>query len=98
MIWKAIGRKSPSIESVAVSGWFNGYEDGSFKPNQAITRAETVRIFNQLLERHTEHIGLTQVWPDVPEEHWSFDDIMEASLSHSYNLYETGSEVWIQDS
>ncbi|KUP20887.1 S-layer homology domain-containing protein [Paenibacillus sp. DMB5] len=84
------------IGSVVASGWFNGYEDGSFKPNQAITRAETVRIFNLLLERHTEHIGLTQVWPDVPEEHWSFVDIMEASVPHTYNLYETGSEVWIQ--
>ncbi|MBY0013676.1 S-layer homology domain-containing protein [Paenibacillus typhae] len=83
-----------SIKAVAASGLFNGYEDGSFKPDQAVTRAETVHIFNQLLERHTENLNLTQVWPDVPEELWSFVDIMEASLTHSYNLYETGSEVW----
>ncbi|WP_042203703.1 S-layer homology domain-containing protein [Paenibacillus camerounensis] len=83
-----------SIRAVTAKGLFKGYEDGSFKPDQAITRAETVHIFNQLLERQTENMNLIPVWPDVPKELWSFVDIMEASTAHSYNLYETGSEVW----
>ena len=35
-------------------GWVNGYPDGTFKPDQRITRAEAIILINRVLERATE--------------------------------------------
>ena len=35
----------------------------------------------------------TQPFSDVPEGHWAYDEILEASVSHSYVKYE-GGERW----
>lgn len=84
-----------AIADVAGSGLLDGFPDGSFRPDQPITRQETVRIFNALLGRTPERDGIVPYWPDVPETHQSFVDIMEASLTHRYALYETGVEIWL---
>ncbi len=38
-----------SIEEMVARGIINGYEDGSFKPNNSVTRAEFVKILSGLL-------------------------------------------------
>ncbi|MBO4991565.1 MAG: S-layer homology domain-containing protein [Firmicutes bacterium] len=35
-------------------GWVNGYPDGTFKPDQRITRTEAITLINRVLERATE--------------------------------------------
>lgn len=39
------------VELAAGNGWIAGYPDGSFRPDQKITRAETVTMINRVLER-----------------------------------------------
>jgi len=39
------------IIAAAGYGWVTGYEDGTFRPNQPITRAEFITIVNRMLER-----------------------------------------------
>lgn len=69
--------------AVAVGqGLLDGYEDGSFKPNQALTRAEAVTTLNRLFGRQPHDAVNTQVWSDVPSSHWAFEAILEASVDH----------------
>ena len=70
-------------------GWVNGYEDGTFRPDEPITRAEAAKLINQVLKRRVDQEGLLAElvieWPDLPVEHWAYYEIMEATISHEYN-------------
>ncbi|PSJ97318.1 S-layer homology domain-containing protein [Brevibacillus fortis] len=39
------------IATVTGQGFMKGYEDGTFRPNQILTRAEAVVLFNRLTGR-----------------------------------------------
>ncbi|MFA9560390.1 S-layer homology domain-containing protein [Evansella sp. AB-rgal1] len=68
-----------SIEQVFNGGYMNGYPDGSFKPEQSLTRAEAVTIFNRILGRREFVETLTPSFKDVPVSHWAFQEIEAAS-------------------
>ena len=56
------------IRRAASLGWIKGYADGSFKPDQNITRAEAASMINRMLHRLPETAddlldGMIQ-WPD----------------------------------
>ncbi|RED51920.1 cadherin-like beta sandwich domain-containing protein [Cohnella phaseoli] len=55
-----------------------GYPDGTFRPDRTLTRAEAVRVLNQLLERPTAEVSASS-WPDVPASHWAIREIESAS-------------------
>ena len=87
------------IIEVAENGIITGYPDGTFKPDQAITRAETVTMINRLLQRKPDKDHLLDdmiVWPDnMDTEAWYYEAIQEATNSHEYyfsNYFE--SEIW----
>ena len=80
-------------------GWITGYADGTFRPNNTITRAEVTTITNRMLgrsadqnfvEQHSEEL---RVFPDVPESYWAYYQIMEATNSHDYSMG-NGNETW----
>lgn len=81
-----------------------GYPDGTFKPDQEITRAEAVTIVNRVLERypHKEHLLEDMiVWPDnMDEDKWYYADIQEATNSHvfdrEYDKEQQPYEVWTE--
>lgn len=53
-------------------GFINGYEDGTFKPDNSMTRAEFVKIVNKVFgftEKGTESFS------DVNKEDWYYSDI-----------------------
>ena len=66
-------------------GYLSGYEDGSFRPEQNITRAEAVKVINRMLGRTAEENVLAQesdgglFFRDVPREHWAYDEIAAAA-------------------
>lgn len=87
------------INSAANKGWVNGYLDGTFKPDQYITRAEFVTLVNNVLSRrvHKENIlPEARKFPDLLETMWYYEDMMEAVNSHLYLRLEDGSELWIE--
>lgn len=55
----------------------NGYEDGMFKPNNTITRAETVTMINKALGRNAENTD-SNPFSDVPQNHWAYSQIIAA--------------------
>ena len=87
-----------NINSAFVKGWVSGYPDGTFKPQQNITRAEVVKVVNTMLDRkiRTENIpaGIKK-FNDI-EGHWAYSDIVEASNSHDYFRRGDGYETWLQ--
>ncbi len=87
------------IEDAARHGWVVGYEDGTFQPEDEISRAEVVTIVNRLLGREADQDyiasgprGLVR-FPDVPSSHWAYYDILEASNHHEADV-SGDPEVW----
>ena len=87
-----------SINDAAMAGWINGYEDGTFRPDAAITRAEAVTMVNNVLQRKpdADHMLDSMIkWPDNPEGTWYYEAIQEATNSHDYDLFEDAEyETW----
>jgi hypothetical protein len=79
-------------------GWVLGYTDGTFRPNQDITRAETVTMINRVLGRVPQSkddlCADMTVWPDnMNEGQWYYLAIQEATNSHDYT--HASKEVWV---
>jgi len=67
-----------AIGQALQAGILKGYPDGTFRPDRTLTRAEAVRVLNQLLERPTADVSISS-WPDVPPSHWAIREIESAS-------------------
>ena len=88
------------ISIAANHGWIKGYEDGSFKPDQKITRAETMTLVSRVLKRLPEtkddlHKDM-KTWPDNQNESaWFYLAVQEATNSHYQKLKKDGThETW----
>ena len=92
------------INQAAHAGIVNGYEDGTFRPQDNITRAEAMTIVNRTLDRHpdADHFLDNMVtWPDNLESAWYYEQVQEATNSHEYimktdadkNPYEIWKEI-----
>jgi hypothetical protein len=90
-----------AIATAADYGWVTGYDDGSFRPDAHITRAEAVKLINALLNRSADrayidaNLSKLMTFPDVAEDHWAYYHILEAATAHEY-ANEQGAEVWGQ--
>jgi uncharacterized repeat protein (TIGR02543 family) len=84
------------IEQANAAGIVYGYEDGTFRPNSTLTRAEAVAMLDRLLGRGPL-IGAPQQWPDVMQAHWAYGYIQEASMDHSYEKQQDGTEKYISE-
>ncbi|MDR2360024.1 MAG: S-layer homology domain-containing protein, partial [Oscillospiraceae bacterium] len=70
-------------------GWINGYDDGSFRPDAAITRAEFIALVNRMLgrdpESESEYLASLIYWQDNAEASaWYYLDVQQASKTHYY--------------
>ena len=76
------------INAAANAGWVEGYPDGSFRPDEPISRAEVVRLVNGMINRSVtleklKELGIECPYNDLAEKHWSYCDLMEATIPHS---------------
>ncbi len=81
-----LDKVSPQANGANVA-YINGYEDGSFKPNANMTKAEAAKIFASLLAE-TQDLpgGLTTRFTDVKEDDWFYKAV---SYLDSKNYYYT---------
>ncbi|MCD7948192.1 MAG: carboxypeptidase-like regulatory domain-containing protein [Oscillospiraceae bacterium] len=86
------------INSAYVKGWVTGFADGTFRPDESITRAQTVTIIDNVLDRKIQKENIPEelygTYSDLMEEHWAFEAIMEASVAHDYERQSDGTELW----
>lgn len=80
------------IEANRTAGIINGRQDGSFAPDEHLTRAQAVVMMNRMFERGPLHGVTAPSFPDVKATHWAFDEIEEAAKSHAYFIDEEGQE------
>ena len=86
------------IRRAASLGWIKGYADGSFKPDQNITRAEAASMINRMLHRLPETAddlldGMIQ-WPDNQPSDWYYINMQEATNSHDFKQKGEINEYW----
>ena len=85
------------INQAANKGFVNGYEDGTFKPDRNITRAEAVTLVNRTLDRHPDKNHFTKdmlMWPDnMDQTKWYYADMQEATNSHTYQMKENSDKT-----
>lgn len=84
------------IEEAYAQGLIDGYDDGSFKPEQSVTRAEAIKVINIVLGRDLVSGELCEdmiVWKDnMDTDAWYYYAIQEATNSHTY--LKTDHESW----
>lgn len=86
------------IRRAASLGWIKGYADGSFKPDQNITRAEAASMINRMLHRLPETVddlldGMIQ-WQDNQPSDWYYINMQEATNSHDFKQKGEINEYW----
>ncbi len=77
------------INLAAEAGLVYGYTDGTFRPDQNITRAETIVMVNRILGRSASADTVVKgykTFSDVPTGAWYYWDIVEASNGHSFSM------------
>ena len=79
-------RDDPNVNNAAALGIITGYEDGTFKPNGNITRAEFATIAVRFFEATYEGENL---FPDI-DGHWAQDYINEAANAGIVDGYPDG--------
>ncbi|WP_236334058.1 X2-like carbohydrate binding domain-containing protein [Paenibacillus auburnensis] len=67
-----------AILKAQAAGILKGYPDGSFRPGQPLTRAETVVAMNRVLGISAAGSAATK-FSDVPATHWAYADIQAAA-------------------
>ena len=87
------------VQTALAQGWLSAEDANStFRPDDAITRAEVVTILNRVLGRSGDAVMAStgegiRVMPDVPDTHWAYLDILEATTDHEYEK-NNGVESW----
>ena len=88
------------IAVAANNDWVNGYEDGSFRPQNNITRAETMSLVNRVLNRKPETAedllsDMITFTDNADTNAWYYLAVQEATNSH-YNTSKENSayEKW----
>ena len=88
-----------AIQDAVNLGLIGGYEDGTVRPNNNITRAEACAIVNRTLGRvpdadHLLPADEMTTWPDNPSSAWFYADMQEATNGHEYEwITEDGNKI-----
>lgn len=90
---------SSAISAGTSAGWLSGYPDGTFRPDQNITRLEAVKMINTAFHRTCDvnYVQTTKGFPrfyDVSPEFWGYFDLIEAYVGHNYIVTDDGTEIW----
>ena len=86
------------IERAAELGWIKGFEDGTFRPDTYITRAQAMtminRVLNRIPEEESDLLPGMNVWPDCNPGDWFYLAVQEATNSHDFEHKAGNYETW----
>ena len=90
------------IYTAIAMDWIKGYADGTFRPDNKITRAEVVTIVNRVTERNADmdfieaHVSELLSFSDVKDKgYWAYTAIVEASNTHDALVFDD-TESWVE--
>ncbi len=69
---------SKQIEELSEQGVIVGYPDGTFKPDDNVTRAEFATMAIKALKQEHANVAQTINFQDITPEHWAYDSIQKA--------------------
>ena len=78
-----------------------GYEDGTYRPENQITRAEVMIVINKILGRnpsepYVKSLGFNP-FNDLEKDKWHYTAVLEATITHNYYLDDNGVEIKWED-
>ena len=84
------------IQRAAELGWIKGFEDGTFRPDTYITRAQAMinRVLNRIPEDESDLLPGMNVWPDCNPGDWFYLAVQEATNSHDFKHKAGSYETW----
>ena len=86
------------IERAAALGWVWSNTNGTFRPQDYITRAEAMTMINRMLQRVPESaedlLPDMITWPDNKPDDWYYLAVQEATNSHDFTRKISGYETW----
>ena len=89
------------ISVACENGWINGYPNGTFAPDQDITRAEAMTLVNRVLHRNPEDAadllpGMAKWTDNMNKSAWYYLAVQEATNSHDYKRKTSNYEYWTE--
>lgn len=86
------------IAIAASQGWISGYPDGTFRPDNGLTRAEACTVINRMLGRTGDSAQATKLltlglYADMTSAHWAATTVVEAAVAHTPTAG-SGGEAW----
>ena len=86
------------IQRAAELGWIKGFEDGTFRPDTYITRAQAMtminRVLNRIPEEESDLLTGMNVWPDCNPGDWFYLAVQKATNSHDFKHKAGNYEIW----
>lgn len=73
------------IEKAVKLGFVSGYQDGTFKPDRTITRAEFSKLINNALKTEKKS---TLNFSDVSSKEWFYEEVQKSVASGFFSGYE----------
>ena len=89
------------ILALNASGLMQGYEDGTYRPENNITRAEVMTVVNKILGRNPSESNVKSLdynlFNDLEKDKWHYTAVLEATITHNYYLDDNGLEIKWED-
>ena len=90
------------INSATAMNWITGYSDGTFRPDNNITRAEVVTIVNRVTGREADtdyinkNMSAVNTFTDLKDKaYWAYYEILEAANTHNI-INGSNGETWVK--
>ncbi len=89
------------ILALNASGLMQGYEDGTYRPGNNITRAEVMTVINKILGRNPSETYVKSLdfnpFNDLEKDKWHYTAVLEATITHNYYLDDNSLEIKWED-
>lgn len=80
---------SPFVETAARQGIVAGYPDGTFRPNEPVTRGQAVKMIS-VAQGWAQAYPPVATFTDIPAQHWAFGYVEAAYRQGIINGYDDG--------
>ncbi|SHF63022.1 S-layer homology domain-containing protein [Caldanaerobius fijiensis DSM 17918] len=78
------------LQRLSKLGIISGFSDGTFRPNDAVTRAQFAKMITTALKISSTNLSKGQLFQDVPPHEWYYSYVTEAALNGLIYGYSDG--------